>query len=73
LIFEKNLDEEVLLIGPLTGRRNTKYGGHKRPFLRRRKKRVDEKVVPFVKLVGPMENPRRYDKENGLTFSDWCT
>ena len=33
-----------------------------------RKKRVDKKVVPFVKLVGLMESPRREDKENGLTL-----
>jgi len=58
---------------PLTGKRNSKYGGRKSPFPRRRKKMVDEKVVPFVKLVGPMESPRREDKENGLTFSDRCT
>jgi len=36
----------------LTGRRNTKYGGRKIPFLRRRKKQVGEKVAHFVKLIG---------------------
>jgi hypothetical protein len=45
----------------------------KNPYPRWRKKRVDKKVVPFVKLVGPMESPSRDDKENGLTFSDQCT
>ncbi|KEH31722.1 hypothetical protein MTR_4g103565 [Medicago truncatula] len=65
--------EEVYGGSERGGRRNTKYGGRKSPFPRRRKKRVDGKVVPFMKLVGPMESPRREDKENGLTFSERCT
>jgi len=43
-------------------RKSHVYGGRKSPFPQRRKKRVDEKVVPFVKLVGPIESPRREDK-----------
>jgi hypothetical protein len=32
---------------------------------------VTRKVSLFLKLIGPIESPRRGDEENGTTLFDW--
>jgi len=47
------------------------YGDQKRPYRGGGGgKRVDRKVAPFVKGIGPTESSRRVDKENGFIFVD---
>ena len=51
-------------------RREAMYGDRKRPYRGGGGKRVDRKVAPFVKGIGPTESSRRVDKENGFIFVD---
>jgi len=46
------------------------YGDWKRPYCGGGRKRVNRKVAPFVKLIGPTESSRRVEKENGFIFVD---
>jgi len=51
-------------------RRKAMYGDWKRPYCGGERKRVNRKVAPFVKLIGPTESSRRVEKENGFIFVD---
>jgi len=58
---------------PINRKKKYKVWWSEKLFPAAEEEKVNKKVVPFVKLVGPMENLRREDKENGLTFPNQCT